>query len=283
MSEASQEIKEIEPLARVLIIDVQPGLKQNVRISQELFGSDADSIEKFSQLAVTSIHSPNREEESKLIERERKSTLYLPNSVEDFAAIVVTGSPYSADLRKVDEGFFLADWKKDLFKFIHSASEHKVPFLGICFGEHVLAEAMGGRVDKMKSRAGGNVTERGWGEIKKTSEAGSDPLLKDLPPEFLAPENHEDIVVKIPEGATLLAENEYGVQGFRIGNSWGFEFHPERKPERVEKSLEDEKNLTEMREQGKKPEDIKKMGDEYDAAVRNIFSNFLKFAWQQKQ
>jgi len=285
MSESTlnPEIKEIEPRVKVLIIDVQPGTKQNVRISQELFGSDADSIEKFSQLAVTSIHSPKRDVEPDFNERERKSLLHIPDSVEDFAAIVVTGSPYAAYPRDTKEGLFLANWKNELFRFIRAANEHSVPFLGICFGEHALAEALGGKVVKMRSKKGAEVAERAWGEIRKAPAATNDPLLKDLPSKFVAPENHEDIVARLPEGATLLAENEYGVQGFRIGNSWGFEFHSERRPDKVKDFFKDKENLDELKRQGKKPSAIQKLGEKYDATIRSIFSNFLKLAWSGVQ
>lgn len=279
MTESTPEIKEIEPRVRVLIIDVQPTLKQNVRIAQELFGKDADSIEKFAQLAVTSIKSPKKEEDLPTSEREEESTLYLPESIEDFAAIVITGSPFAAYSREREGKLFVANWKNELFRFIRSAHEHHKPILGICFGEHALAEALGGKVVQMKSREGEDVWERAWGKIKRAPGSIDDPVMKDLPSEFVAPENHKDVVAQLPEGAVLLAENPYGVQGFRIGNSWGFEFHPERKPERVEKFLAVEENLEGMRKAGINLDETRELGREYNENLRKIFSNFLKFAW----
>lgn len=280
---AGKEIKEIEPRARVLIIDVQPVLKQNVRISQELFGKDADSIEKFAQLAITSIKSPKAEKKLSTLEREEASKLYLPESVEDFAAIVITGSPFTARPREKGGKLFIAEWKNELLQFIHAAYEHKIPILGICFGEQALAEALGGKVVQMRSKEGEYVKERAWGKIKRAPGSVNDPVMKGLPSEFIAPESHEDVVARLPEGAILLAENSYGVQGFRIGDAWGFEFHPERKPERVEKFLADEKNIDEIQKSGINPAEMQERGKQYDKNLRKIFSNFLKFAWSGLQ
>ncbi len=283
MSETTPEIKEIEPRIRVLIVDVQPTVKQNVRISQELFGKDADSIEKFAHLAVTSIKSPKRKENLQTSEREEKSTLYFPESVEDYAAIVITGSPFAAYPREKDGKPFIANWKNELFRFIRAAHERKVPILGICFGEQALAEALGGKVVPMKSKEGVDVWERVWGKIKRAPGSIGDPVMKNLPSEFVAPENHGDVVARLPEGAVLLAENPYGVQGFRIGNSWGFEFHPERKPEVSEEMLANKEELDEMRKAAIDPDRIRDLGKEYSANLRKIFSNFLKVAWAGRQ
>lgn len=271
------EIKEVEPRLRVLIIDMYPGEKRKhvVRISQELFGTDADSVEKFARVVVTSIKTkkPGGEPDS----------LYLPGSVDDFAAIVVTGSPKAAYPVGDGNRLFLASWTKELLTFIRKANEHKIPYLGICFGEQALAEAMGGTVQKMRSKKGEEVEESSWGIVRKAPGANGDPLIGELSDEFVAPENHKDIVARLSEGAELLAENEYGVQGFRIGNSWGFEFHPERRPPKVEEYFGEEKNIESLKQQGKDPEVVRKLGDRYNADLRNIFTNFLEYALAHRQ
>ena len=39
---------------------------------------------------------------------------------------------------------------------------------------------------------------------------------------------------ELPESATLLAENEMGIQGFAIGQTYGVQFHPEYDMETAE-------------------------------------------------
>ncbi len=50
--------------------------------------------------------------------------------------------------------------------------------------------------------------------------------------------SHGDHVVELPSNAILLAENDHsGIQAFRIGTTWGVQFHPEITPEIFHKLL----------------------------------------------
>ncbi|OYR81470.1 hypothetical protein DJ72_10795, partial [Halorubrum distributum] len=44
---------------------------------------------------------------------------------------------------------------------------------------------------------------------------------------FTSFETHSDRVAELPPGAATLARNGHGVQAFRIGSSYGIQFHPE--------------------------------------------------------
>ena len=52
-------------------------------------------------------------------------------------------------------------------------------------------------------------------------------LLSGLPERFTAFTTHSDEVAQLPPGATLIAENDYSVQGFRTGDVFCVQFHPE--------------------------------------------------------
>jgi len=86
-----------------------------------------------------------------------------------------------------------------------------VPVLGICFGGQVLARVLGARVYRLAE------PEIGW--VRVTSKH---PGL----PEGPWPSWHRD-AFDLPPGATELAVNEVGPQGFTIGPHAGVQFHPE--------------------------------------------------------
>lgn len=280
---STSEFKEISPRAKVLIIDMQPTIKQNVRISQSLFDSSVNNLDDFSDLVVASAKTPKASEIPDLIERENKTILNLPSSLDGYAAVVITGSPFSSLPNETANGLFLVNFKKDLIDLIKKAKDRNVPMLGICFGEQIIAEALGGKVVPMQNKTVKEIWEAGWGKIRRSPGSTNDPVMKGLPDEFVAPENHKETVARIPEGAILLAENEFGVQGFRIGNIWGFEFHPERSIERVNKILSKESKINQITATGRKVEDVKRMEKDYHDEIGKIFSNFLKFAWHNVQ
>lgn len=278
----SGEIKEIEPRGKILVVRLMPKGNVDIQVAQMMFGKQETELEKFAQMMSTGIKIPSKEKEPTFLGREAMAILNLPESVNDIKAMVVLGSPYAAYPRK--EGRFVARWKWEFFKFIRAAVEHKVPILGICFGEQALAEALGGKAVKMeaKDRPEFQPWEAGWSVIRRTEGSFGDPIMEGLGPEFVAAQNHEDTVARLPEGAKLLAENEFGVQGFRIGNAWGFQFHPERLPEKVEDLLKDEENREELRKLGMDPDKILELGKVYaqqEPQVDIIFRNFLRYAW----
>jgi GMP synthase (glutamine-hydrolysing) len=116
------------------------------------------------------------------------------------------------------------EWSLALERWVRQMVEAGVPVLGICYGHQILARAMGGVADY---HSGG--TEIGTVDIHCLPESGEDALFKDLPSVFKGHVVHSQTVTRLPEGAVLLARNEFEPHhGFRIGEcAWGVQFHPE--------------------------------------------------------
>lgn len=119
---------------------------------------------------------------------------------------------------------------------------------GSCWGIQMAAVAAGGTVEKNpKGR------EMGFGrKITKTVEGLDHPLLKGKPSVFTAFESHYDIVINVPEGGIVLAENPFsGIQAMIVehkkGTFWASQYHPEYNLYEVARlTLAREKLLTEQ-------------------------------------
>ncbi len=96
------------------------------------------------------------------------------------------------------------------------------PTLGICLGAQLLAAAAGGVV-----RRGESGLEVGVFPIFLSAAAASDPVFGDpLPhPEFA--HWHEDTFDEVPGATRLASSDRYREQAFRLGDSYGLQFHPE--------------------------------------------------------
>lgn len=92
----------------------------------------------------------------------------------------------------------------------------RTPVLGICFGAQALARAFGGRVEKAAA------PEIGWVTVRPRRAPGLGVRIEAGP--WL--QFHGDRCV-LPTEATLLAENDAGVQAFVVGRHLGVQFHPE--------------------------------------------------------
>ena len=135
---------------------------------------------------------------------------------EECAGVVMTGSHAMVTDR--------LPWMEQLADWVRRQVHAQVPYLGICFGHQLLAQAMGGRVDYHPAGR-----EIGTVDIELTPGAAEDVLFSALPRRFTAHAVHAQSVRDLPPGATRLAGNAFEpTHAFRVGASaWGIQFHPE--------------------------------------------------------
>jgi GMP synthase-like glutamine amidotransferase len=140
----------------------------------------------------------------------------LPPSVDACDAYLCTGSRFSV----YDD----VDWIHALQAFVRRLSDAGKPYVGICFGHQLLAEALGGQVAKAGT---------GWGVgVHPVEVVRPEPWM--VPPQAEAhlPYLHQDQVVRLPEGAVLLGRSDHcPVALFRVGPAMlGVQAHPEFPP-----------------------------------------------------
>lgn len=138
----------------------------------------------------------------------------------DYAGFVVTGSA----LHAYDAEFAVTNQ----IELLKQAAEAGLPVFGSCWGLQIAAIAAGGEV-AFNPRG----REVGFARKILLNEAGAaHPMFKDKAPVFDAPCIHYDEVVRLPEGATLLASNAHSeIQAavIPLANSevWAVQYHPE--------------------------------------------------------
>jgi GMP synthase (glutamine-hydrolysing) len=102
-----------------------------------------------------------------------------------------------------------------------------LPFFGSCWGMQVAVAAAGGRV-----RRNPLGREFGFARRIELGEAGRrHPMFRGKQEVFEAITVHRDDIERLPEGATVLASNDMGVQALELkhgrGTCWGVQYHPE--------------------------------------------------------
>src|SRR5690606_35615687 len=133
---------------------------------------------------------------------------------EGFAGVIVTGSGAMVTER--------LDWSEATAAWLRAAAHEGLPLFGICYGHQLLAHALGGEVGN--NPAG---REMGTVEVELLPAASDDALLAPLPARFDAQLTHMQSVLRVPDGAIVLARSAGDpCQAFRWGKAaWGVQFH----------------------------------------------------------
>ncbi len=155
----------------------------------------------------------------------------LPDSVQECDGYITTGSRSGAYNQNA--------WIVQFEQFIRDLVGSQRPLVGVCFGHQMIAQALGGQVEK---------SSKGWGIGIQHHAIGSgvdaawmDPSL----PQFTIPVCHQDQVVALPQGACLLASNPH-CENFMIqfnDTMLGLQGHPEFDPSYIEVLLELRKEI----------------------------------------
>lgn len=134
---------------------------------------------------------------------------HLPEGVEDFSAVILSGSPYSVRANDAPH--------PDLSLF-----RGKKPILAVCYGAQYLAHFLGGEV------APSDVREYGRAHLVYLKE--NEPFLADIPANSQVWMSHSDTIKALPTAGVRLAstpdvENAaYRIEG---EETYAIQFHPE--------------------------------------------------------
>ncbi len=138
----------------------------------------------------------------------------LPDHPGAYHAYLITGSPAGV--------YDPLPWIAPLQEFIRSAKNSKI--VGVCFGHQVMAQALGGHVQK---------SEKGWGAgLHRYSIVREEPWM-DTDGSIAIPASHQDQVTIQPPNTEVFAESDFTPYA---GLAWtdrqaiSFQFHPEFTP-----------------------------------------------------
>ena len=140
-------------------------------------------------------------------------------------------SKYKSELKGVilSGGPFLLSQKTELYKYSKNFTAliefQNIPVLGICFGYQVMSMAYGGIIKKLEKKKSG---------IEEVSIDHSVDIFYGLSRKIKVYQSHKDYLDKCPDNFDIIAMNEdnkiEGIQNIEK-KRYGFQFHPEKRPE----------------------------------------------------
>ena len=120
----------------------------------------------------------------------------LPARLDEADLFVITGSRSSS--------YDALDWIPSLEAWIRDTFAARKPLLGMCFGHQIIAQAMGGKVEKAKT---------GWGAGVQTYAPQEESTGLDT---FSVLVQHQDQVVTRPSMARCVAGNDFCPNGVLV-------------------------------------------------------------------
>jgi GMP synthase-like glutamine amidotransferase len=128
----------------------------------------------------------------------------FPPSLDACDAYLTTGSRFSA----YDD----VDWIHALKGFLRRVHDAKKPFVGVCFGHQLMAEALGGKVSRAKT---------GWGVgVHSVEVIGFEQWMRPEQLRCALQYMHQDQVELLPDSAVVIGRSDHcPVAMFRAGDS----------------------------------------------------------------
>ncbi|MBC2833966.1 type 1 glutamine amidotransferase [Paragemmobacter straminiformis] len=135
----------------------------------------------------------------------------FPASVHDADGWLITGSRHGV--------YEDHAWIPPLEQFIRDSFAAHVPVVGICFGHQIVAQAMGGKVERYAG---------GWAVGAQDYDFDGETLTLNA--------WHRDQVVEVPKGAKVIASNDFCTNAALLYDDRAFtvQAHPEFRPEFVD-------------------------------------------------
>ena len=114
-------------------------------------------------------------------------------------------------------------WLRDVEQLLRDMIATETPYVGICFGHQLMAQALGATVKK---------ADYGWGIGAKQYEIVEPQAWMDNTDDIVLAASHQDQVQQLPSDARLLARADYcPIGGMLIGeHAWTLQVHPEFSP-----------------------------------------------------
>jgi GMP synthase-like glutamine amidotransferase len=150
----------------------------------------------------------------------------FPASVKECEGWLITGSRHGT--------YEDHPWIAPLEQFIRDSFAAKVPMVGICFGHQIIAQAMGGKVERHPG---------GWAVGATDYDFSGQPMVLNA--------WHRDQVTEAPKNAKVIASNEFCTNAALLYDDLALtvQAHPEFRPEFVD-------GLMKTRGKGLVPEEV---------------------------